>query len=373
MDKGTYDERAKWTEDNEGMLREIVSNPIGNAGYWADSSIDKPWQFLAACHEMVVAFDEGPAMVSHLPVSLDGSCNGLQNFSAMLKDEVGGKATNLVPGDKPEDIYAQVAHLCTEKLRGSSDPLAVEWLRFCSKHWDGVMSRSMAKRPVMVLPYGGTRQSCTQYIYDSIVDEDKDFFQAPFRAAMMLTPLMWDSINETVRAARQAMDWIQSSASVLSKSGAPMIWHTPIGFPVYQASPKFKTKQIETKLAGRLQLRIGTPVKGKLHTAKQRQGSAPNFVHSMDATHLMTMVGHAREAGIQHLAVIHDDFGTHACNTDALHGAIRTSFHEVYSGDNVMENLKAELEGSSGLDLSDLPDTGDLDIQAVLDSPYFFG
>jgi DNA-directed RNA polymerase len=35
--------------------------------------------------------------VSHLPVAFDGSCNGLQNYSMMLRDEVGGAATNLVP------------------------------------------------------------------------------------------------------------------------------------------------------------------------------------------------------------------------------------------------------------------------------------
>ena len=39
---------------------------------------------------------------------MDGSCNGLQNFSAMLRDEVGGKAVNLIPSDKPQDVYMEV-------------------------------------------------------------------------------------------------------------------------------------------------------------------------------------------------------------------------------------------------------------------------
>src|SRR5437870_3520098 len=46
---------------------------------------------------------------SHLPVSMDGTCNGYQHLSAMGRDPIGGRATNLVPADEPEDIYQEVA------------------------------------------------------------------------------------------------------------------------------------------------------------------------------------------------------------------------------------------------------------------------
>lgn len=43
--------------------------------------------------------------MSHLPVHMDGSCNGLQHYAALGRDEAGGKAVNLLPSDKPQDVY----------------------------------------------------------------------------------------------------------------------------------------------------------------------------------------------------------------------------------------------------------------------------
>src|SRR3546814_14260161 len=48
-------------------------------------------------------------LVSRIPVALDGSCSGLQHFSAMLRDEEGGAAVNLLPAERPQDVYKRVA------------------------------------------------------------------------------------------------------------------------------------------------------------------------------------------------------------------------------------------------------------------------
>lgn len=48
-------------------------------------------------------------MVSHLPVSVDGTYSGMQHYSTLLKDEGCGKYVNLMQGDRPEDFYAEVA------------------------------------------------------------------------------------------------------------------------------------------------------------------------------------------------------------------------------------------------------------------------
>jgi len=73
---------------------------------------DQPWLFLAACLEWKRYKEEGPGMISHLPISMDGSCNGYQHLSAMGLDPIGGRATNLMPFDDgeadPEDIYQWV-------------------------------------------------------------------------------------------------------------------------------------------------------------------------------------------------------------------------------------------------------------------------
>ena len=59
--------------------------------------------------------------------ALDGTCNGLQHYSAMLRDPVGGAAVNLRPSDTPADIYQTVADWVTDALQreareGGEDP-----------------------------------------------------------------------------------------------------------------------------------------------------------------------------------------------------------------------------------------------------------
>ena len=52
---------------------------------------DEPWQCLAICTEIANAVrSPDPAKyVCYLPVQQDGSCNGLQHYSAMGLDEYG--------------------------------------------------------------------------------------------------------------------------------------------------------------------------------------------------------------------------------------------------------------------------------------------
>ena len=151
-DKISLDDRAKWAFDYRPNAVNIASDPYRNLD-WTEA--DDPWQFLAWCFEWAEAHEEG--FVSHLPVGLDGSCNGLQHFSALLRDEVGGAATNLVPAPVPADIYREVAKRAEEILSevGEDDPnfwMAQSWLVF------GI-DRKITKRSVMTLPYGVTYRS----------------------------------------------------------------------------------------------------------------------------------------------------------------------------------------------------------------------
>lgn len=70
--------------------------------WWQDA--DAPWQCLAACMEVRDALASGdPASFrSRLPVQMDGSCNGLQHYAALSRDEPGGRSVNLLPVDRPQ-------------------------------------------------------------------------------------------------------------------------------------------------------------------------------------------------------------------------------------------------------------------------------
>lgn len=374
-DKEGYDERVAWVDERHDEFMRAASDPLSYREVWAGA--DKPFQFLAflfeyrRVHELVALGYSAESFISHLPIGLDGSCNGLQNLSACLRDEVGGRATNLVPQSKPADIYTEVATVCTHKLRASEVHLDKTWVEFIDRFTDGRIGRSFAKRPVMTLPYGATRNSCTKYIFLSILETENKFFPANFKAACQLTPTLWQSIGEVVVAARVAMDWLQKCATIISKENAPIVWLTPDGFPVVQDSRKIETKQVDTQLSGRFQMRVGIRT-NKIDSAKQRSGISPNFVHSLDATHLRMTVLVAKEKGIESLAVIHDDFGTHAGDTEELHWCIRDAFVRLYTEHDPLQDFKSQQE-STGRKLPALPKRGTLDIEEVRNSLYFFG
>lgn len=113
-DKIALEDRIQWVEDNEQEILSCAADPLG-ATFWHKA--DKPWQFLAFCFEWAGFLEEGYGYVSHLPVALDGSCSGIQHFSAMLLDEEGGGAVNLIPAEKPEDIYQIVCDKVMVELR----------------------------------------------------------------------------------------------------------------------------------------------------------------------------------------------------------------------------------------------------------------
>ena len=59
---------------------------------------------LAACKDVERALASGDqeSYVSHTPVMMDGSCNGLQHYAALGRDLPGGRAVNLTAMDKPQ-------------------------------------------------------------------------------------------------------------------------------------------------------------------------------------------------------------------------------------------------------------------------------
>lgn len=378
-DKEDYDKRVQWVDERREHFLRAAADPLGNTDVWATA--DKPYQFLAFLFEYADATNGSlvgrspEEYVSYLPVGLDGSCNGLQHFSAMLRDEFGGRATNLISGDKPSDIYMEVSKVCTEKLKDSSCPIHARWYTLAQEYGkNNCLPRSIAKRPVMTMPYGSTRQSCTEYIFDAARDIDPKYFgdTSCFVAASKLTPLLWDSIGEVVTAAREAMNWLQKSSSVVASVGLGCIWQTSDGFPAYQFEREMSSFVVDTQLMGRFQVRVGE-YQTTLDKRRQRNGIAPNFVHSQDASHLRATIRLAYERGITDLALIHDDYGTHAANTDALHEVIRLTFVEQYRDFNPLQQFKDLQEKASGLTLPDLPEMGTLDIEQVITSKFFFG
>ncbi|ANS06226.1 RNA polymerase [Phage MedPE-SWcel-C56] len=384
-DKCSYDERVAWIDARRDQWLAAAADPVGNRDAW--KSADKPFQFLAFCFEYAGAMEYGPTFRSRLPIALDGSCNGLQHFSAMLRDPVGGRAVNLLPADAPSDIYQDVADVATRKLRAiATGPAADEkeagrrvaaanWLSLFKRlGYDG-MPRKASKKPVMTLPYGSTQQACTASLFSWYLEQQTDHFPegTNFKHCIFMSSILWESIGEVVVAARTAMDWIQKVSGTVAKEGMPLMYTSPLGFPVYQGSRKNDVVRVDSRIGGaRMRLNVRVEI-DEIDSRKQRQGSSPNLVHDTDATHLMMCVNAGVAEGIEDFAMIHDDFGTHACHIDDWQRIIREQFVKLHTDHDVLHDFKTALEATTGLELDDTPERGTLDLRKVLSSKYFFG
>lgn len=376
VDKVSFDERVKWVHENEEAILDSGLRPIDGQRFWDQA--DKPWCALAACIEWVGYRMDGESYVSHLPIAMDGSCNGLQNLSAMLLDEVGGKAVNLVPSDNPNDIYAEVARVVAEKAEYMDE----------LKPWKGRINRSLVKRPVMTMPYGSTQVGMRSQLLEVMrkaledgeveklpVDADGQPMMDYYGPCNVMSKVVYDSIGDVVIAAREVMDWLQVAAKVAARNELPIYWVTPLGLPVQQRYMQQKAKEIDF-MFGKARFRLTLAEEAvKVDKRKMANGISPNFVHSMDACHMQLTVLYALDNGINSFAMIHDSYGTHAADCDLMFTLLRQAFVDMYSGDVLREfrdGLIKQLPEELAAEIPPLPPKGNLDLNAVMESKYFF-
>lgn len=381
-DKLPMKERIQWVWDNEDMFVQIADNWKEDRR-WFDA--DSPFEFLRFCFEWRGLNDEGVGYNSHMPINFDATCSGLQHFSALLKDKVGGFNVNLTEHPERQDIYGAVAakaraaieaELGTEKY-GSLAQIAL----------DLKVDRKLCKRPVMIVPYSGTFKACMRYVqehYDELRDAGVPFPVNDETVAYNLVPYVsrkiWDSIAETVVAARDAMDWITKIARLVTKNEKPLpfMWSTPTGFVVQQAKYNMDRHTVQTMIDGRM-LKVEFLTDSKVLDAnKNAQSLSPNYIHSMDAAHLQITINKALASGRNmSFCMIHDSFGVHATDMDYfLNKCIKPSFYEMYKDGNVMQKFLDEIlpliPEKVRHKIPPLPETGDLDISEVLRSEFFF-
>ena len=371
VDKVSFEERIQWVVENE---HHIIQSAEHGLDYTWWTKFDDAWLFFAFCLEWAGYKRKGFGYLSHLPIALDGSNNGLQHYSAMLRCPVGGKATNLTNEEHPQDTYQQVADVVKRELERLSEDCKI------ARFWNnsGIITRKMTKRPVMVVPYGGTRFSCLNYVEEYVDDQIRAGISLNFpehkkhEYINFLTNLVWAAISEVVISARECMNWIRDVAKRLSKAEKPLMWATPTGLYVYQHYKAFKWRQIDTTIDGKLLRPVLLEEDGlKIDPQRSINGSAPNFVHSLDASCLTLTLHKCIKKNIDAFAMIHDSYGTHANKTPQLAKLLREAFVEIYTDNDVLTQFR-----SSALEVLDEvpepPKRGTLDLNQVLDSKYFF-
>ena len=358
-DKLSLGDRVAWVFENEDKIVEAANDPFGpNKDFWLNA--DSPWGFLRGCLEWAGYCADPEDFLSTLPVAFDGSCSGLQHFSAMFKDEVGGREVNLLPDLDRQDIYSAVKEAVEGVLQASDDALATQWLK------SGLMDRSLFKTPTMTYGYSSEVPGMTDQIKAYVKDSGNDAFAKDelFVACNYLAKITFAEIENIVVKAAEAKTWLQ--ACVKGKQEAAQ-WTTPDGLPVVQKYKVRKSKQIKILVNGdRTDPRYDVPTDA-VDSRKMASAIAPNVIHSLDAAHIRMVALAASGEQMHSLAMIHDSFGCHAADAGRFFNIIREQFVALYSGD-VAEMLNADLSGGS----VELPTMGNLDLEGIIDTDYSF-
>ncbi|EDL31669.1 polymerase (RNA) mitochondrial (DNA directed), isoform CRA_d, partial [Mus musculus] len=376
--------RLAFADEVMEEILDSADNPLTGRKWWMEA--DEPWQTLACCMEVAhaVRSPDPAAYISHLPVHQDGSCNGLQHYAALGRDSVGAASVNLTPSDLPQDVYREVATQ-VEEFRQQD---AKEGLRV-AQVLEGFISRKVVKQTVMTVVYGVTRYGGRLQI-EKRLRELSDFPQEfVWEASHYLVRQVFKSLQEMFTSTRAIQHWLTESANLISHAGWPVEWVTPLGIPIIQ--PYHRESKVQVK--GGLQsitLTSSVDESQKPNTLKQKNGFPPNFIHSLDSSHMMLTALHCYRKGLIFVSV-HDCFWTHAADIPTMNEVCREQFVRLHSQpilEDLAKFLKKRFCSVSSIKslksseralvtklqetLQSLPKTGTFDLGQVIRSTYFF-
>ena len=98
---------------------------------------------------------------------------------------------------------------------------------------------------------------------------------------------------------------------------------------------------------------------------------SPNFIHSLDAAHMFNTISVLLSIGIFSISMIHDSYGCHCNYVGQMLDVLREEFVKIHK-ENQLEKFKHDVQNQLGIMLPDVPKTGDLNIEGVRQSDYFF-
>uniref|UniRef100_A0A4W3HZ33 DNA-directed RNA polymerase n=1 Tax=Callorhinchus milii TaxID=7868 RepID=A0A4W3HZ33_CALMI len=351
------------------MMDEILDsadNPLTGRKWWMNA--DEPWQALGCCMEIASAVrsPDPTQYISHFPVHQDGSCNGLQHYAALGRDVIGATSVNLVPCEVPQDVYSGVAQQVEEFRKrdaAKGDRIA--------QILEGFINRKVVKQTVMTVVYGVTRFGGRLQIEKRLKEMENFPKEHVWEASHFLVKQVFSSLKEMFTLTREIQDWLTESARQIAKSGHSVEWVTPLGLSIVQPYHRTKTMLLRSNMQY-LNLQISHDVAQRPDTVKQKNAFAPNFIHSLDSTHMMLTALYCYRAGLTFVSV-HDCFWTHAITVDVMNKICREQFVALHS-QPILKDLSRFLVNKY---LPYIPVlffslSGEFDLQEVKESTYFF-
>lgn len=263
---------------------------------------------------------------------------------------------------------------------------------------DGLVTRKVVKQTVMTSVYGvtfvGARQQVLARLQDILEDllthpKDKDNAEqikrltalgaiTPegdadddelYHCACYIASLTLEVLEELFTSARQLMAWMAQCARLVAQHDQPVSWITPLGLPVVQ--PYRRDGQHAVRTLAQTVVLVDHSDKLPVSVTKQKSAFPPNYVHSLDSTHMLMTANEMEHRGLR-FAAVHDSYWTHACDVPVMNDTLRRQFLELYEAPLLEQLLESFQLRYPGVEFPPLPPRGDLDVGEVLEADYFF-
>lgn len=414
-DKLSFDARIAFADTMHDRIMAVASDAISAKDVWLSS--DEPGQCLAAMLEYAKIFvSNEPTVDSRYIVRIDGTCNGLQHFSALLRHQGTAERVAMTHSEAPADIYSEVATKAMQILEAieSGDivisikadieadvlkkKLAVH--RDNARRWlellraDKKLARKLAKSPTMTQAYGSSTRGKSDQVSAAIKELyavgkiPKEFFVSDVHCrtifdmnamGVTLSYALCRAVDEATEACVTAMSFLKQCTQVMSKADLDVAWQLPDGHRVRQMYRKSISKRTQISL-GHQKLRVlDVREADELDKLKSAGAISPNLIHSIDAYHLREVARRCQKEGIM-ITTIHDSIGTHLGDLKRLEVIVREAFVDIYKSTDFLslfreaciESLEEVGQEALVFKLPSIPPVGDFDIEQVLNAPYFF-
>lgn len=425
-DKIPLQDRFMWAEDNLEIFLSYAESPKVNQGWM---KADKPWQFLATCIEVRNAFrEENPwNYQSRLEGYIDGSNNGSQHLTALVRDESTAPHVNLVPMELPGDLYKYVADSVWAAMQEMANKSSTEQIKEANVYIDNIVElkkqisqtepksdarknlskmleelraenshlhyisaivfwlritdakhqRKIVKRNVMTLPYGGTAFGLgQQQIDDAKKHGIESLLFMEHRWGAFLGRFIYENCRVSLAKLMQLLSIFEEAGKAAEEDHRFLSWTVPVtNFPVVQNYTQGKVRKVWVQ--------YGPPIGSRLSTGYYQNTLQMNisFIEDVEPSkgkqsqgaspNLIHSLDAAHLAMIVHEAdfdvtTIHDSFGAAFADMDKLYTLVRETFIELYKTDplaHLMSDINADIATVT---------YGTLDIELIRESEYCF-
>ena len=187
---------------------------------------------------------------------------------------------------------------------------------------------------------------------------------------MYLARKVFEAIGTMFYGANTIMKWMTTSSNLVCRGGHILSWITPLGLPIQQPYRKPGKYDAVNTLLQKVVLRDDQDL--PVNARRNATAFPPNYVHSLDSTHMMLTALECKQRGISY-ASVHDSYWTHACYADDMNRILREKFVELYSKPLLNDLRNYWITQNPDLDIPPVPElASDFELEQVKKSPYFF-